>query len=99
MLEPLTCICRRNIPRQFTIADEAQARTPHEVKALVSRVGEGTKIVLAGDVGQIDNPYLDSSSNGLSYVVETLKGNGTVGHITLTRSECSALAFLAVESL
>ena len=56
MLEPLTCICRRNIPRQFTIADEAQTRTPHEVKTLVSRVGEGTKIALAGDVGQIDNP-------------------------------------------
>jgi len=62
-------------------------------------VGEGTKIVLTGDVGQIDNPYLYSSSNGLSYVVETLKGNGIVGHITLTRSERSALASLAAEAL
>ena len=99
VLEPLTYIRGRSIPRQFIIVDEAQNLTPHEVKTIVSRVGEGTKIVLTGDVGQIDNPYLDTSSNGLSYLVETLKGNGIVGHVTLARSERSALASLAAESL
>jgi PhoH-like ATPase len=65
----------------------------------VSRVGEGTKIVLTGDVGQIDNPYLDSSSNGLSYMVERLKGQPLVGHVTLSKSERSTLASLAADRL
>ena len=81
------------------IVDEAQNLTPHEVKTIVSRVGEGTKIVLTGDIGQIDNPYLDSSSNGLSYMVEKLKGQAIVGHVTLAKSERSALASLAAERL
>ena len=99
MLEPLTYIRGRSIPHQFIIVDEAQNLTPHEVKTIVSRVGEGTKIVLTGDVAQIDNPYLDASSNGLSYAVERMKGLGQVGHVTLSKSERSALASLAAERL
>lgn len=99
VLEPLTYIRGRSIPHQFIIIDEAQNLTPHEVKTIVSRVGEGTKIILTGDVGQIDNPYLDSSSNGLAYMVERLKGNDIVGHVTLARSERSELASLAAAKL
>ncbi len=99
VLEPLTYIRGRSIPHQFMIVDEAQNLTPHEVKTIVSRVGEGTKIILTGDIGQIDNPYLDGSSNGLSYMVERLKGQSIVGHVTLTKSERSDLASLAAEML
>ncbi|MEX0777453.1 MAG: PhoH family protein [Phycisphaeraceae bacterium] len=99
VLEPLTYIRGRSIPHQFMIVDEAQNLTPHEVKTIVSRVGEGTKIVLTGDVGQIDNPYLDTSSNGLSYMVERLKGQHLVGHVTLNKSERSDLASLAADKL
>ncbi|MBC7782959.1 MAG: PhoH family protein [Burkholderiales bacterium] len=99
VLEPLTYIRGRSIPHQFMIVDEAQNLTPHEVKTIVSRVGEGTKLVLTGDATQIDNPYLDSSSNGLSYLVERLKGQGIVGHITLAKSERSELASLATTEL
>jgi len=99
VLEALTYIRGRSIPHQFMIVDEAQNLTPHEVKTIVSRVGEGTKIILTGDVGQIDNPYLDSSSNGLSYMVERLKGQAIVGHMTLARSERSELASLATANL
>lgn len=99
VLEPLTYIRGRSIPHQFIIVDEAQNLTPHEVKTIISRVGEGTKIVLTGDVGQIDNPYLDASSNGLAYTVERLKGQPGVGHITLARSERSELASLAASLL
>jgi len=99
VLEPLTYIRGRSIPHQFMIVDEAQNLTPHEVKTIISRVGEGTKLVLTGDIGQIDNPYLDSSSNGLSYAVEKMKGLAPVGHVTLMRSERSRLASLAIEHL
>ncbi len=99
VLEPLTYIRGRSIPHQFIIVDEAQNLTPHEVKTIVSRVGEGTKIILTGDIMQIDNPYLDSSSNGLSYMVERLKGQRLVGHCTLARSERSELASLAADKL
>jgi len=99
VLEPLTYIRGRSIPHQFIIVDEAQNLTPHEIKTIVSRVGEGTKIVLTGDIGQIDNPYLDSSSNGLSYSVEKMKGLGIVGHVTLAKSERSELASLAAQRL
>ncbi|MCC7408841.1 MAG: PhoH family protein, partial [Phycisphaeraceae bacterium] len=99
VLEPLTYIRGRSIPNQFIIVDEAQNLTPHEVRTIVSRVGEGTKIVLTGDVGQIDNPYLDSSSNGLSYCVEQLKGERMVGHVLLVKSERSDLASLAAAKL
>ena len=99
VLEPLTYIRGRSIPHQFIIIDEAQNLSPHEVKTIVSRVGEGTKIVFTGDIEQIDHPYLDSSSNGLTYAVEKMKGAGLVGHITLTKSERSTLASLATERL
>ena len=99
VLEPLTYIRGRSIPHQFMIVDEAQNLTPHEVKTIVSRVGEGTKIILTGDVAQIDNPYLDASSNGLSYMVERLKGQALIGHVTLARSERSELASLAAAKL
>jgi PhoH-like ATPase len=98
-LEALTYIRGRSIPRQFLIVDEAQNLTPHEVKTIISRAGEDTKVVLAGDPYQIDNPYLDSSSNGLTYTAERLKGNPLFGHIALERSERSSLASLAAEEL
>jgi PhoH-like ATPase len=99
VLEPLTYIRGRSIPHQFMIVDEAQNLTPHEVKTIASRVGEGTKLVLTGDATQIDNPYLDASSNGLSYLVERLKGKSIVGHITLAKSERSELASLVTAVL
>jgi PhoH-like ATPase len=99
VLEPLTYIRGRSIPHQYMIVDESQNLTPHEVKTIASRVGEGTKLVLTGDATQIDNPYLDSSSNGLSYLVERLKGQAIVGHVTLLRSERSELASLVAEAL
>ena len=99
VLEPLTYIRGRSIPHQYMIVDEAQNLTPHEVKTIASRVGDGTKLILTGDATQIDNPYLDSSSNGLSYIVERLKGKPICGHITLTKSERSELASLVTAEL
>ena len=98
-LEALTYIRGRSIPRQFIIIDEAQNLTPHEVKTIISRCGSDSKMVLTGDPGQIDNPYLDGSSNGLSYTVEQLKGEAIFGHVTLRRSERSDLAALAAKKL
>jgi PhoH-like ATPase len=99
VLEPLTYIRGRSIPHQFMIVDEAQNLTPHEIRTIASRVGEGTKLILTGDIEQIDNPYLDSSSNGLSYTVEKMKGLGMVGHVTLAKSERSELASIAASRL
>ena len=98
-LEALTYIRGRSIPKQFVVIDEAQNLTPHEVKTIISRAGENTKVVLTGDPQQIDNPYLDSSSNGLSYAVEKLKGHDLYGHITLQKSERSTLSALAADRL
>jgi PhoH-like ATPase len=98
-MEALTYIRGRSLPHQFIIIDEAQNLSPHEVKTIVSRAGEGTKVVLTGDPYQIDNPYLDSNSNGLSYLVETFKGQELFGHIILEKSERSELAELAAELL
>ncbi len=98
-LEALTYIRGRSIPRQYVIVDEAQNLTPHEVKTIVSRAGEGTKMVLTGDPYQIDNPYLDSSSNGLAYAVERMKTQSLHGHVTLNKSERSTLAALAANLL
>ena len=98
-LEALTYIRGRSIPRQFLIVDEAQNLTPHEVKTIISRVGEGTKMVMTGDPYQIDNPYLDSSSNGLTYTAERLKDEELFGHVMLTQSERSVLASIAAELL
>lgn len=98
-IEPLTYIRGRSIPNQYLIVDEAQNLTPHEIKTIVTRAGEGTKIILTGDPYQIDNPYVDSSSNGLSYLVERFKGEQISAHVTLTRGERSELAELAANLL
>lgn len=98
-VEALTYIRGRSIPEQFIIVDEAQNLTPHEVKTIVSRVGENTKIVLTGDPFQIDNPYMNESNNGLSYIVDRFKDLPLAGHITLEKGERSALANAAAELL
>jgi len=98
-IEPLTYIRGRSIPNQYLIVDEAQNLTPHEIKTIVTRVGQGTKIILTGDPYQIDNPYVDSSSNGLSFLVERFKGEKIAAHVTLTKGERSELAELAANLL
>ena len=98
-LEALTYIRGRSIPNQFLLVDEAQNLSPHEVKTVITRVGEGTKIVLTGDPYQIDHPYLDSNSNGLTYVVERFKQERIAGHITLVKGERSDLAELGARLL
>ena len=98
-LEAITYIRGRSIARQFIIIDEAQNLTPHEVKTIISRAGEDTKIVLTGDPEQIDNPYLDAASNGLSYLVERLKDQEIFGTVTLKKSERSKLAGIAARML
>jgi len=97
--EAVTYIRGRSLPKVFIIIDEAQNLTPHEVKTVVSRAGEDSKVILTGDAYQIDNPYLDASSNGLTYVVERFKQHPIHGHITLAKSERSELASLAAELL
>jgi len=96
-IEALTYIRGRSLPNQFIIIDEAQNLSPHEVKTIVSRAGAGTKVVLTGDPYQIDTPYLDSNSNGLTFLVEVFKGQELFGHITLEKSERSPLAEMAAE--
>ncbi|MBP7495870.1 MAG: PhoH family protein, partial [Spirochaetales bacterium] len=98
-IEAITYIRGRSLPGQYIIIDEAQNLSPHEVKTIVSRAGEGTKVVLTGDPYQIDSPYLDANSNGLSYLVEVFKGQSLFGHVTLQKSERSKLAELAAELL
>ncbi len=98
-VEAISYIRGRSIPRQFMIVDEAQNLTPHEVKTIVTRVGEGTKIVLTGDPYQIDNPYVDAESNGLTWLVERFKGQRLAGHVSLLRGERSELAELAANLL
>ena len=99
VMEPLTYIRGRSIPHQFMIVDEAQNLSPHEIKTIVSRVGDGTKIVLCGDIFQIDNPYLDAQSNGLAHCIERFKGQRIAGHVSLSKTERSNLASLAAEIL
>jgi PhoH-like ATPase len=98
-IEALTYIRGRSIPHQYFIVDEAQNLTPHEIKTIITRAGHGTKIVLTGDPYQIDNPYLDSESAGLTHVVERFKGYPLAGHITLTKGERSQLAQIAADVL
>jgi PhoH-like ATPase len=98
-VEPLTYIRGRSLPQQFVIVDEAQNLTPHEVKTVVTRCGEGTKIVLTGDPYQIDNPYVDATSNGLSVLADRLKNESIAGHIQLTKGERSELSNLAASKL
>lgn len=98
-VEPLTYIRGRSIPKQYLIVDEAQNLTPHEIKTVLTRAGEGTKIVLTGDPEQIDNPYVDALSNGLTYTVERFKQSDLAGHVTLRKGERSPLAELAAQLL
>ncbi len=98
-IEPLTYIRGRSIPNQYIIVDEAQNLTPHEVKTIITRVGDGTKIVLTGDPYQIDNPYVDQTNNGLIHVVNRFKSERLAGHITLSKGERSPLAELAANLL
>jgi PhoH-like ATPase len=98
-IEPLTYIRGRSLPNVYMIVDEAQNLTPHEVKTIVTRAGEGTKIILTGDPYQIDHPYLDSSNNGLTTVAERFKNEAIGGHVILTKGERSPLAELATQIL
>lgn len=98
-VEALTYIRGRSIPEQFMIIDEAQNLTKHEVKTILTRVGEGSKIVLLGDPYQIDHPYLDEMTNGLTYVAEKFKTYPVSGHIRLEKGERSSLAQLAADIL
>jgi PhoH-like ATPase len=98
-IEPLTYIRGRSLPGQYIIVDEAQNLTPHEVKTIITRAGDGTKIVLTGDPSQIDNPYVDAMNNGLTHVVNKFRNERLAGHITLSKGERSPLAELAATIL
>jgi len=95
VISPLAYIRGRSLVKVFFIVDEAQNLTPHEVKTIITRAGEGTKIVFTGDIYQIDHPYLDSQSNGLSYLIEKMKGQPLYAHVNLQKGERSELAELA----
>jgi PhoH-like ATPase len=95
VITPLAYIRGRTLQRTYFIVDEAQNLTPHEVKTIITRAGEGTKIVLSGDIYQIDHPYLDALSNGLSYLIHRMTGQAIYSHITLEKGERSELADLA----
>jgi PhoH-like ATPase len=99
VITPLAYIRGRSLSNIFFIVDEAQNLTPHEVKTIISRAGENTKIIFTGDIYQIDTPYLDSQSNGLSYLIDRIQGNPLYAHITLEKGERSELANLANELL
>ncbi|HNX49320.1 MAG TPA: PhoH family protein, partial [Thermoanaerobaculaceae bacterium] len=94
-IAPLAYIRGRSLADIFFIVDEAQNLTPHEVKTIITRAGEGTKIVFTGDIYQIDSPYLDSQSNGLTYLVDRMKGQPLFAHVNLVKGERSRLADLA----
>ncbi len=96
-MEAVTYIRGRSLPRMYFIIDEAQNLTPHEVKTIISRAGEGTKVILTGDPTQIDNPYLDKDSNGLTFTVGKFSDQPIYGHIYLDKTERSQLAALAAE--
>lgn len=98
-IEPLTYIRGRSLPSQFIIVDEAQNLSPHEIKTIITRAGEGTKIVLTGDSEQIDNPYLDSINNGLVYCIDKLKEEDIVSHSVLKVGERSHLSEIATQRL
>lgn len=98
-MEAVTYIRGRSLPKMYMIIDEAQNLTPHEIKTIISRAGEGTKVILAGDPTQIDNPYLDKDSNGLTFAVGKFLDHRIYGHIFLDKTERSELAALAAEVL
>jgi PhoH-like ATPase len=95
VIEPLSYIRGRSLQRVFFIVDEAQNLTPHEIKTIITRAGEGVKIVITGDIYQIDHPYLDGQSNGLSYLIDHFKGQNLYAHVNLEKGERSELAELA----
>lgn len=95
VIEPLSYIRGRSLQRIFFIVDEAQNLTPHEIKTIITRAGEGAKIVFTGDIYQIDHPYLDGQSNGLSYLIDRFKGQKLYAHVNLEKGERSELAELA----
>ena len=99
LVTPLAYIRGRSLSNVIFIVDEAQNLTPHEVKTIITRAGENSKFIFTGDVRQIDTPYLDEQSNGLSYLIDKIKGNGLFAHITLEKGERSELANLANELL
>jgi PhoH-like ATPase len=99
VITPLAYIRGRSLSNIVFIVDEAQNLTPHEVKTIISRAGENCKIIFTGDIFQIDTPYLDSESNGLSYLIDRLKHHDLYAHITLEKGERSELANLANELL
>ncbi len=99
VITPLAYIRGRSLQRSFLIVDEAQNLTPHEIKTIITRAGEGTKIVFTGDIQQIDHPYLDSLSNGLSYLINRMVGQPIYAHVTLEKGERSPLADLASDLL
>ncbi len=98
-MEAVTYIRGRTLPKMYIIIDEAQNLTPHEVKTIISRAGKGTKVILAGDPTQIDNPYLDKDSNALTYIVGKFKGQSIFGHMMFKKTERSELAAIAAEIL
>lgn len=98
-MEAVTYIRGRTLPKIYMIIDEAQNLTPHEVKTVISRAGHGTKVILTGDPSQIDNPYLDKDSNGLTYAVSKFRNQKLFGHILLEKTERSELAKVAAELL
>jgi len=99
VITPLSYIRGRSIVRVFFIVDEAQNLTPHEVKTIITRAGEGTKIIFTGDIFQIDHPYLDSQTNGLAFIIDKMKGHPLYAHINLEKGERSELAELASKLL
>ena len=99
VITPLSYIRGRSLVDVYFIVDEAQNLTPHEVKTVITRAGAGTKIVFTGDIFQIDHPYLDTESNGLSYLIEKMKGQRMYAHVNLEKGERSDLADLASDLL
>ena len=99
IISPLAYIRGRSLSNVFFIVDEAQNLTPHEVKTIITRAGEGTKMIFTGDIHQIDSPYLDLKSNGLSYLADRMKGQDIFAHVNLVKGERSYLAELASDLL
>ena len=95
LITPLAYIRGRSLQKSFFIIDEAQNLTPHEIKTIITRAGEGTKIIFTGDINQIDHPYLDKKSNGVSYLISRMKNQKIYSHINLKKGERSKLAELA----
>ena len=99
VIEALAYIRGRSLSETYFIIDEAQNLTPHEIKTIITRAGENTKIVFTGDVQQIDSPYLDAQSNGLAYMIDKMKGQSIFAHTNLIKGERSKLAELASDLL